>query len=364
MKRTCLILAFASLALGQTTINGRRLIKGAVVTDSTVNYCADAGANDTYACSLSPAITAYTAGWCGSFKANTANTGAATINLNSLGAKTIKKAVGGVTSDLADNDIRAGQVVSICYDGTNMQMQSVLGNAATGGGSSTTYGTYASLPGTCTTGDQYWTSDSVYNFVCTATNTWTAFYRGQVVTIPSASGWSWSNQGSATADQTYGYLYLTVPAGSTDNVRARYRTAPSAPYYVDALVKFELPDADYSQCGIGVQASSSGARLFFGPFEDTGSNIYGLLFTNPTTFSAARGTRRKRIDRLVWLRLNDTNTNHVLSWSPDGKNWTQYLSQGRTADFTAADLIFAANSTVNVAGACMLLSWKETSGNP
>lgn len=101
------------------------------------NFCADAGANDTYTCSLSPAPTAYVTGTHYRFSGNTANTGAATINLNSLGAKTIKKATGGITTDLADNDIRAGQWVDLVYDGTNMQMQSTSGNAASAGDAST-----------------------------------------------------------------------------------------------------------------------------------------------------------------------------------------------------------------------------------
>lgn len=97
-------------------------------------FASDAGASDTYTATLSPAITGYVTGAHYRFKANTANTGAATINFNSLGAKTIKKAAGGITTDLADNDIRAGQWVDLVYDGTNMQMQSLLGNAASGGG--------------------------------------------------------------------------------------------------------------------------------------------------------------------------------------------------------------------------------------
>lgn len=90
--------------------------------------CQDAGANDTYACSLPAAPSGYVTGQRYLFKANTANTGAATVNFNSLGAITIKKVAGGVTTDLADNDIRAGQWVGLIYDGTNMQMQSALGN--------------------------------------------------------------------------------------------------------------------------------------------------------------------------------------------------------------------------------------------
>lgn len=91
-------------------------------------FCLDAAANDTYACSLSPAATAYVTGTQYRFKANTANTGAATVNFNAIGAKTIVKMAGGITTALADNDIRAGQWVTLVYDGTNMQMTSQLGN--------------------------------------------------------------------------------------------------------------------------------------------------------------------------------------------------------------------------------------------
>jgi hypothetical protein len=102
----------------------------------TPDYCADAGSTDAYACSLSPAIAAYTNGASYRFKANTANTGAATLALNGLTATAIVKYTGGVASALADNDIRAGQIVTVVYDGTNFQLASMLGNGGAGG---TTY---------------------------------------------------------------------------------------------------------------------------------------------------------------------------------------------------------------------------------
>jgi len=124
----CVFVGLIALAGFQVKINGSRTVEG------TINYAADAGSTDAYAITLSPALTAYTTGACYSFKANTANTGAGSININGLGAKTIKKAAGGVSTDLADNHIRAGQVVNICYDGTNMQMQSATGNVSSGDG--------------------------------------------------------------------------------------------------------------------------------------------------------------------------------------------------------------------------------------
>lgn len=97
-------------------------------------FCSPAGANTTtYTCNLSPAITSYVTGTHYRFKADVANTAASTINFNAQGAKTIKKAAGGITTDIAANDMRAGQWVDVVYDGTNMQMQSLLGNAPSGG---------------------------------------------------------------------------------------------------------------------------------------------------------------------------------------------------------------------------------------
>lgn len=98
-----------------------------------LNTCLDAGSTDAYACSLSPVLTTYETGQVVWFKANTANTTAATLNLNALGAKTIKKVAGGITTDLATNDIRVGQYVAVQYDGTNFQMLSAIGNADVGG---------------------------------------------------------------------------------------------------------------------------------------------------------------------------------------------------------------------------------------
>lgn len=98
-------------------------------------YAADAGSSDAYAITLSPAPSAYAAGQEFRFKANTANTGAATLNVNSLGAKTIKKLN---DQDLADNDIEVGQIVTVVYDGTNFQMQSQIANTPASGLSNTT----------------------------------------------------------------------------------------------------------------------------------------------------------------------------------------------------------------------------------
>lgn len=100
-------------------------------------YADDSGAADAYAVTLSPAPTAYSAGMIVNFKATNANTTTSTLNVNSLGTKTIKKHG---NTNLATNDILANQLVTVVYDGTNFQMQSGLGNAPLSTGSIGFYG--------------------------------------------------------------------------------------------------------------------------------------------------------------------------------------------------------------------------------
>lgn len=97
------------------------------IQNSTYTYAADAQASDSYAITLASAPAAYAAGQTFRFKANTANTGASSLNVNSLGAKTIKK---NHDQDTATGDIEAGSIVTVAYDGTNFQMLSSDANLA------------------------------------------------------------------------------------------------------------------------------------------------------------------------------------------------------------------------------------------
>lgn len=81
----------------------------------------DAGSSDAYAFTAGATLVAYRTGMVVVFKANTKNSGAATLNISSIGAATIKKQK---DQDLGSGDIKAGQWVTVVYDGTNWQMVS------------------------------------------------------------------------------------------------------------------------------------------------------------------------------------------------------------------------------------------------
>lgn len=122
-------LVLATLASGVITdVRDWAQISADVIEDP-LYYDEDVGVNDSYAISVS-GVKAYLDGKRYTFKANTANTGAATLNINSLGAKSIRKDFDSV---LSDNDIDAGQIIDVIYDADNdwFQMQSPLANSPT-----------------------------------------------------------------------------------------------------------------------------------------------------------------------------------------------------------------------------------------
>lgn len=97
------------------------------IQDNAYNYAAASG-TDTYTATLAPAITGYVTG--GSYKIKFANANLTTtpsLDLNSVGPKTIVRHDG---TAVAAGDIAAGGVYDLTYDGTNMQLSSPSGAAA------------------------------------------------------------------------------------------------------------------------------------------------------------------------------------------------------------------------------------------
>lgn len=76
--------------------------------------------SDSYAI-IVEGVEEYSKGMAVAFKADVANTGNCSININGLGAKEIRKIAGGSLVVLSDSDIEAGQIVYLIYDGTYFQ---------------------------------------------------------------------------------------------------------------------------------------------------------------------------------------------------------------------------------------------------
>ena len=92
-----------------------------------VSCVAASGSGTAYTCSTSPAFTP-AANDRIQFKADVANTGAATLNVNGSGAAPLYK--WGNTSTLANGDLQAGHYIGAYYDGAHWQLEGQLGSTA------------------------------------------------------------------------------------------------------------------------------------------------------------------------------------------------------------------------------------------
>lgn len=192
--------------------------QGLIPQDGSTIYAADSVGTDSYAITLSPAPTAYTTGMVVNVKFGTANTNAASLNVNGLGAKTIKKSY---NSDLVTGDILANQIGSLIYDGTNFQM---LSPTAT---SSSVY------PKGYTNGVvPIWQSNSTVRiptgFSCrSADNTANIDVTSDLDAVLSASGANGLDTGAEASGTTY-YLWV-IKKSSDGTVASLWSLSASSP---------------------------------------------------------------------------------------------------------------------------------------
>jgi hypothetical protein len=102
------------------------------LTDLTkfVAYGVATGSANTYAVTLSPTPSAYVDGLALSVKINVQNTGASTINVNGLGARSILKGNGNAVSS---GNLKAGSIYTLRYNGTAFILQGEGGEYGTAG---------------------------------------------------------------------------------------------------------------------------------------------------------------------------------------------------------------------------------------
>jgi hypothetical protein len=113
----------ADTAWRQTTDNVSIGVSNIIWTafEGTSVYKGTASGTNTYTVTVTPSLAAYSANQEFTIKFTNANTSTATLNVSSLGAKSIVK---NGSVDLESGDISAGQILKLIYDGTNFQIVS------------------------------------------------------------------------------------------------------------------------------------------------------------------------------------------------------------------------------------------------
>jgi hypothetical protein len=192
------------------------------------NYAADVGTANAYAVTLTPAPAALTPGLVVRFKVGGNNTGPSTLNVNGLGAVSIRRPDG--VSTLIAGDLVAGVLAEVCYDGANFQlavMASVSSNHHTRTTITSGSGTYTPPAGV----------------------------KWLLVRLVGGGGGGAAagvspSPGGLGGTTTFGTSFLTAPGGGSNGQQGGYGGYPSDPPYL------------FIQGGDGANGSGTAATFY------------------------------------------------------------------------------------------------------
>jgi hypothetical protein len=156
------------------------------------------------------------------------------------------------------------------------------------------------------------------------------------------SAWSWVNQGSATVVQGSGVVYFASTFAAGTNVRIRVKTAPSPPYRIEAGVKtwFSAGTLNTSLMATGILFRESGtgelSSVLITNFTIATANhpasVGAVNYNSPTSFNAIIGAERNTVlGQVMWLAIEDNNTDLIFQASIDRVNWETLATIGRTS---------------------------------
>ena len=293
---------------------------------------------DTITATASPPITAYATGQTFRFVSAGANTGAATLNINALGAKAVTKTG---TTALAAGDIPSGAVVEVVYDGTQFQM---LGLAPTG--SPTFAGTVTITGGTTFTGTAHAATSATTTLpTLTYTNTTADAASGSVTYRKSRTAGDTSSSDVLWTEYAQGYA------------NSAYRTAAQVQYIQDAAISGSTVPA-----AIVFSTQAAGGSLNENLRIDSTGVILAAGSTAPTNYTtrgdlvlpAGRAVRAQNCAK-AWVTFDGTAGSPTAADSFGVTSITKHA----TGDYT---INFAANIFSN-ANYCAVGTAGSTSGS-
>lgn len=309
---------FIHTNVGNATVRTNYTSAGQV-QDGTLTYLTSVAGTNTITAVGAVGMTAYATGQKFTFVSAGANTGAATININSIGAKALTK--NGATA-LSAGDIASGSAVEVVYDGTQFQVVSSLPSAASGdvvGPASATDNAVARFNST--------TGKLIQNSVVTIADT-----TGDVsgvgtlnATAISASTGSFSSTLSATGHTTFEGVTSTGATGTGNLVYSIAPTLTGTTTFVQTPVSATTPGANirvqsnecYMIMSHGTQTTTASYFYFY-----NGTGLVGQISANGSTTTYATSSDYRLKDNVVPM-TNALDTVALLkpvtyTWKVDG----------------------------------------------
>jgi len=296
---------------------------GAITTTGSANaYVLTTGL------SLNSSPAAYVAGQMFAIKANFSNTGAATINVDTLGAKNLTK---NGTTALASGDMVSGNIYFIAYDGTQFQVLGSIGAGAQPLDATLTalaalsY-TSGTLVLTLTASDVFTltavgTSGATFPLLSTA-NTWTTTQTMPKPVVSSGGAWTTSSIGKGLeipkdiavwwpkgADT---YAFGTRASGNS--WRVDYSTADDNSAATNAAIALSIGAGTYQVAGVEIRRAGK-----------TSIPIPASGMVANTTNGPSSGTQESATNKVMTRTLDfDTTTQEGAQFLiPMPKSWNE-----------------------------------------
>lgn len=225
--------------------------------------------------------------------------------------------------------------------------------------------TYSNLPSPGIAGRLFLPTDDVLGYQDDGSN-WNAFgpLNNNLKAPGLISGWTWVNQGSATVTQRGGTISLSDSSqGGAYNWRLLTKATPTPPYtIITGLTLCSGLSGVYAECAVGWRESSSGKFITMRVPTDNGDmNLQLTPWTNVTTpfatYTAGFKINALMIGRAIYIKLQDDNTNRIVSISNNGLDWVQFHSVSRT-DFITPDQNIFGLAAWSLDTKANLFSWK------
>ncbi|MCA9915037.1 MAG: hypothetical protein KC496_16900, partial [Anaerolineae bacterium] len=186
------------------------------------------------------------------------------------------------------------------------------------------------------------------------------------LTAPDLTGFSWVNQGDASAVQSGASIYMEAPKKTSDNLRLLVMSAPSTPYTITIHFQALMWHAFKNAVGLVWRNSSSGKVVTLGCVSSNAASAVGYFteihrYNSPTSWNSTIAD----FDMpgiFPWLRIEDDGTNRKSYVSINGQNWIEINSISRTDFITPDQVGFFINPQDSASDgddvALHLLSWE------
>lgn len=143
------------------------------------------------------------------------------------------------------------------------------------------------------------------------------------------SDFTFINQGSATAVNRDGRIVLTTPKDVGQNVRALVQSAPTPPYEIVFAFSHVSRRENSMQSGACFRESATGELMTIARLCD--DTLQVIKYDSPTALNSTLVTASWQFGNSVtWLKIEDDNTNLKFHVSPNGQDWLEFGTEGRT----------------------------------